>query len=158
MKSLVIALLVAVPPMCQAQSPSTPIPSTFESVGEDRRAIEALLDTYTRAVSRKDEALFETLLLAMDIPFSDAASAIKAKDGAAGTRRYEAFRRGVFGGPPFTQEFREVHITQEGPLAQVSLVFVNSSADGASWGWKTLQLLKTMGRWKIASEFYTGHD
>jgi hypothetical protein len=39
----------------------------------------------------------------------------------------------------------------------VSLVFVNTSPDGSSWGWKTMQLLKVSSQWKIASEFYTGH-
>jgi len=66
-------------------------------------------------------------------------------------------RKEVFEGPPFTQIFRDVYIQQDGPLANVSLVFVNSSADGSSWGWKTMQLLKIDGRWKIASEFFTGH-
>ena len=154
---LAIALLLALAPWCGAQTPATPIPSSFESTGEDRLAIEALLDTYTKAVSTKDQALFETLLLDREIPFSDVYSAIKAKDAAAATNHYDAFRRGVFGGPPFTQKFQDVHITQDGPLAQVSLVFVNSSPDGTSWGWKTLQLLKTAGHWKVASEFYTGH-
>jgi hypothetical protein len=50
-----------------------------------------------------------------------------------------------------------VHIQQDGLLAQVSLVFVNSTAQGDTWGWKTMQLLKVAGQWKIASEFYTGH-
>jgi hypothetical protein len=26
-----------------------------------------------------------------------------------------------------------------------------------AWGWKTLQLLKIAGQWKIASGFYTSH-
>src|SRR5205085_11439699 len=117
----------------------------FESTGEDRQAIEALLDTYTRAVSTKDQALFETLLLDKQIPFSDVASAIEAPAGTATTNHYEAFRRGVFGGPPFTQTFQQIHISQDGPLAQVSVVFVNSSPEGSSWGWKTLQLLKASG-------------
>jgi hypothetical protein len=72
-------------------------------------------------------------------------------------QNYEGFRKQVFEGPLFTQTFRDVHIQQDGPLANVSLVFVNSSADGSSWGWKTMQLLKIDGRWKIASEFFTGH-
>ena len=42
-------------------------------------------------------------------------------------------------------------------FANVSLVFVNTSTQGSSWGWNTLQLLKVGVKWKIASEFYTGH-
>ncbi|MBC7666684.1 MAG: hypothetical protein H7276_23330 [Caulobacter sp.] len=152
-----MALLLALSPCCQAQAASTSVPSSFESTGVDRLAIEALLDTYTRSVSTKDQALFETLLLDKQIPFSDVYSAIDAPDGPAATHHYDAFRRGVFGGPPFTQKFQDIHITQDGPLAQVSLVFVNTSPAGTSWGWKTLQLLKASGHWKIASEFYTGH-
>jgi hypothetical protein len=63
----------------------------------------------------------------------------------------------VFEGRPFTQRFQQVRIEQDGALANVRLVFVNSAADGQSWGWKTLQLVKAGGRWKIASEFYTSH-
>ncbi len=69
----------------------------------------------------------------------------------------DGIQRGVFSGPPFTQKFQDVHVSQDGSLANVSLVYVNSSAEGASWDWKTLQLLRVAGQWKIASEFYTGH-
>jgi len=158
MKVLAIALVLALTPTCKAQTTRTSISPSFESTGADRQSVEALLDTYTRAVSTKDQALFETLLLNKEIAFSDANSAVKSDGAAGGTNHYESFRRGVFDGPPFTQEFQDVHITQDGPLAAVSLVFVNSSSEGKSWGWKTLQLLKVGGKWKIASEFYTGHD
>ena len=130
-----------------------PIPPSFDSVGDDRSAIEALLNSYTKAVSSKDQALFETLLLNKQISFSDVSSAISAKE----TAHYESFRKGVFEVPAFTQRFQDIHVAQDGPLANVSLVFVNTSTKGMSWGWKTLQLLKVEGQWKIASEFYTGH-
>lgn len=158
LKSTIAAILFVVAPWCHAQDPVAPAtPSRFASTGADRSAIEKLLDTYTRAVSTKDQALFETLLLGKDIPFSDVDSAVKGKGAEGSTRRYEAFRHGVFDGPAFTQKFQDVHIAQDGPLADVSLVFVNTSKEGSSWGWKTLQLLKVDGQWKIASEFYTGH-
>jgi hypothetical protein len=136
---------------------AAPVPSSFASSGQDASQIKALLDTYTRAVSTKDEALFETLLLNKTIPFSDVGSAARSNGTAGGTSNYEAFRKGVFEGQPFTQRFERVHIEQDGSLAAVSLVFVNTASAGSSWGWKTLQLLKVAGRWKIASEFYTGH-
>jgi hypothetical protein len=151
------ALLAAALPPGLARAATPPASSNFESAGADRAAIEALLDTYTRAVSTKDQALFETLLLDKDIPFSDVHSSIQGGGAGGGTHHYESFRRGVFAGPPFIQKFQDVHIAQDGPLASVSLVFVNTAADGSSWGWKTLQLLKVDGHWKIASEFYTGH-
>lgn len=149
---LAATLLVALA-ASTTQAATTPVPPSFDSTGADRRAIEALLDTYTRAVSTKDEPLFETILLNEDIPFSDVGSAIKSGD----THHYAGFREGVFAGAPFTQRFQDVHIAQDGPLAQVSLVFVNTADGRSTWGWKTLQLLKVAGQWKIASEFYTGH-
>ncbi len=151
-KHLAATLLVALAATATPAA-TTPIPPSFDSTGADRQAIQALLDTYTRAVSTKDQALFETLLLAKDIPFSDSGSATRNGD----THHYESFRRGVFAGVPFTQKFQDVHVTQDGPLAQVSLVFVNTADGQSTWGWKTLQLLKVGGQWKIASEFYTGH-
>lgn len=157
MKAVTAALLLAVTATASTNASATPIPARFDSAGEDRKAIQALLDTYTKAVSSKNEALFETLLLTKDIPFSDAPSAIRADGAAKGAVHYESFRKGVFEGPAFTQRFQNVHVEQDGPLAAVSLVFVNSSPQGSSWGWKTLQLLKLAGQWKIASEFYTGH-
>ncbi len=158
LKTMAAALLLAVASLCCEQASAAPIPQNFDSTGADRQAIETLLETYTRAVSTKNQALFETLLLNKDIPFSDAYSAAKGKGAEDATRRYADFRRGVFEGPPFTQKFQDVHIAQDGPIADVSLVFVNSSSQGSSWGWKTLQLLRIAGQWKIASEFYTGHD
>lgn len=150
LQSLILSAILAIAPL---GAMAAPIPAAFESVGEDRKAIEALLDTYTKAVSGKDQALFETILLNKEIPFSDIGSAVKG----TGTQHYESFRKGVFEGPAFTQRFQDVHIDQDGALANVSLVFVNTAAQGTSWGWKTLQLLKIGGQWKIASEFYTGH-
>jgi hypothetical protein len=71
-KNTALALLVAMAPLCHAQSAPPVIPPDFASTGTDRQSIETLLETYARAVSTKDQALFETLLLNKDIPFSDA--------------------------------------------------------------------------------------
>lgn len=155
-QTMALALLASVVPLAPALAGA--IPANFESRGEDRKAIEALLRTYTEAVSRKDEARFEALLLNKEISFSDAPSAARANGAERGAEHYDSFRKGVFEGPAFTQRFQDVHIAQDGPLANVTVVFVNSSPKGTSWGWKTLQLLKVAGRWKIASEFYTGHS
>ena len=148
------AVLLVILSLLNVGAGSVPIPPGFESVGNDRKAIDALLGNYTKAVSSKDQALFETLLLNKQTTFSDVSSAIAAKEAA----HYDSFRKGVFDGPAFTQRFQDIHVAQDGPLADVSLVFVNTSAKGVSWGWKTLQLLKVEGKWKIASEFYTGHS
>ena len=134
-----------------------PIPAQFASIGDDRSAIEALLTTYTTAVSTKNEPSFEDLLLNKDIPFSGVGAQDRSGGRSVVTANYDSFRRGVFQGPPFTQRFQDIHINQDGRLASVSLVFINTAADGASWGWKSLQLLKVGDRWKIASEFYTSH-
>jgi hypothetical protein len=58
-------------------------------------------------------------------------------------------------GRHFQQSFSKVHIEQDGALAQVSLDFVTREGDGGGIGWKTLQLVKTAGGWKIASELFT---
>lgn len=134
-----------------------PVPATFESRGEDRTAIGVLLDTYTKAVSTKDQALFESLLLDKAIPFSGVPLSAEGKGAFVQTSHYEEFRKGVFEGEPFTQTFRDIQIHQDGTLAQVSLVFENTTATAKSWGWKTMELLKVDGRWKIAAEFFTGH-
>jgi len=152
-----IPLLVAISVPLPAAARAVPLPAHFDSVGADRKAIEALLASYTRAVSTKDEALFETLLLNTSIPFAGVGPSGVANRAPGGTDQYQSFREGVFGGGPFAQRFQDIHIEQDGPLASVSLVFVNTSPQGSSWGWKTMQLLKVSGQWKIASEFYTGH-
>ena len=142
-----------VPPVCEAGAPSAEV---LQETAQDRHDIEALLATYTRAVSTKDQAMFETLLLNKDIPFAyvDGSSAKVAKQPISD---YEGFRKGVFLGSPFTQSFKNVSIEQDGNLASVKLVFVNTTAQSSSWGWKTMLLLKVNGTWKIASEFFTGH-
>lgn len=64
----------------------------------------------------------------------------------------------MFEGEPFIQRFQNIHIEQDGELAQVSLVFVNSTAKEEIWGWEMMQLVRVGGRWKIAAEFFTGHE
>lgn len=130
-------------------------PTHFDSTGTDRAAIEALLATCTQAVSTRDQALLETLLLDKSIPFSSIPATGWAS--GAGTSNYEAFSKAVSEGTPFTQRFKDVRVEQDGNLATVMLVFINTRPQGESWGWKALQLLKVDGTWKIASEFYTSH-
>lgn len=157
-KEFLIAMTVLLSAQAaDAQSTPPVIPSTFESAGADRRAITALLDNYTRAVSTQDQRLFETLLLSQAIPFSSVDAATAAADREDGARNYPAFRRGVFEGQRFTQRFQDVQIEQDGALANVRLVFVNTKEESESWGWKVLHLLKVDGEWKIASEFWSIH-
>ena len=158
MRCSLCSLVLLLPLLSATPLSATPTPRRFDSTGEDKAAIAKLLHTYTEAVSSKNQNLFESLLLNKDIPFSEASSAIKAGVVSHGTQNYEGFRESVFEGPPFTQRFQDVHIDQDGPLAAVSLVFINESPGGSSWGWKALQLLKIKGQWKIASEFFTGHS
>jgi hypothetical protein len=157
MKTLPVTLVLLISAAFGGSTSTDPIPARFDSVGADRQAILALLHAYTEAVSDKDQARFETLLLSKSIPFSAASVAIRASDPANDTRNYENFRRAVFEGTPFTQRFQNIRIQQDGSLASVSLVFVNTTATDSTWGWKTMQLLKVSGSWKIASEFFTGH-
>jgi hypothetical protein len=158
MKPTLAALVLLISAASGASTFADPIPARFESTGTDREAILALLAAYTQAVSSKDQGRFETLLLSKSIPFSRASVAVSTGDAADGTRNYEGFRKAVFEGAPFTQRFQNVRIEQDGPLAAVSVVFVNTTTKGSTWGWKTMQLLKVNGSWKIASEFFTGHS
>lgn len=142
----VIAALAITPPLKAAM--------------DDDASIRALLDAYTGAVTRKDPAAFEALLLDERIPFSyvDAGKGLK-KD--ADLRGYPGFRQAVFGGTErFSQTFDHVRIERDGALAAVTLHFQTRSVPGPSVfeGFKTLQLVKVDGRWKIASEFFTGQN
>ena len=162
MRTTVLALILSIvgfaTTLFHAAPAPAPISAKLESTPADKQAIQALLDNYTKAVSNKDQALFESLLLNKSISFSHVNAAAKKADQEDGSRNYEQFRKAVFEGPPFTQRFQNIEIRQDGILADVSLVFVNTSASGVGWGWKTLQLLKVDGRWKIASEFFTTHS
>lgn len=153
---LAAALLAAAASVTAADTPAAPpIPSSFDAAGPERAAILELLANYTKAVSSKDQPLFESLLLNKAIPFSYVPDGPGAH--LASIANYEDFRRGVFEGRPFTQRFSDVHIQSDGNLAVASLVFVNTDGHGETWGWKTLHLLRTAGGWKIASEFFTIH-
>jgi len=74
------------------------------------------------------------------------------------TRHYENFRKPVFESDKrYTEHFYNVHIDQDDTLAQVSLDFITQETKTGRgvYGWKTLQLLKIQGHWKIASVLFT---
>ncbi len=150
------ALFVAFPALAAAPA----YLSQHETSADDLAAIQTLLTTYTTAVTNHDEAAFETLLLNEAVPFSGVTGKLGA--GAAtppDTQRYSDFRKSIFApGARYSQQFYNVQIQQDGSLAQVALDFVtkDEASGQAGYGWKTLQLLKVQGHWKIASEFYTG--
>ncbi len=150
------ATALAITLLLSAAATAAPIPKTFESMPPDRQAIQTLLASYTKAVSTKNQTLFESLLLSKNITFAPAPAG-KSPITSTELQNYAAFSKGVFQGAPFSQRFQDVHIAQDGPLANVSLVFVNTMGNQSSWGWKTMLLLKVQGTWKIASELYTGH-
>jgi hypothetical protein len=111
-------------------------------------------------VTHGDQKSFEALLLNDEIPFSstDELVAPHAKGEVVDTHRYSGFRQAVFeSGVQYSQQFFNVRIEQDGELAQVSLDFVTTrvKTGKSSFGWKTLQLLKLQGQWKIVSELYT---
>jgi hypothetical protein len=127
---------------------------------EDKRAIERVLATYTKSVTDGNEAAFTALLLNVEVPFSSTRELVtgKADPGHTQTHNYEQFRQAVFAsGKHYEQYFYNEKIEQDGELAQVSVDFVTTEAGThkGGFGWKTLQLLKMQGEWKIASEFYT---
>ena len=129
----------------------------------DDQAIRQVLDNYTQSVSSGNQALFESQLLDEKIPFFGLGGTLDPdfKPGLASVQDYASFRKGVFeSGTKFKQRFFNVKIEHDGDLAQASLNFETirtESGDGGQ-GWKTLQLLKVAGHWKIVSEFYTVYD
>jgi len=157
-KMRVILLFILAFLVTATQGYAAPGSERLDSVGADRAAIDKLLSEYTAAVSTQDQQRFEVLLLNKSIPFSDADAAASANGAEHGTQNYEQFRKSVFEGPAFHQRFQNVRVQQAGALAQVSLVFINTTSTESSAGWKTMQLLKTGGQWKIVSEFFTGLD
>lgn len=155
-----MALLLAIAPLAAMAEDGPAYLRKHEATIEDHQAIAKLLDTYTASVTKGDEAAFEALLIDDQVPFSSTGEITgHGADGqAVTTRNYQRFRKSVFeSGVRYTQHFYNIRIDQDGPLAQVSLDFITQETKSGKggYGWKTLQLLKVQGHWKIASEFYT---
>ena len=147
------ALAVPPPPAAFAGHAATP---------EDDAAIHRLLDAYRAAVKSGDEPAFAALLLNEHVPFLAVQAGALAKTRADGVdqQRYADFRQAIFGtAQRYEQRFDNVRILQDGALAQVSLDFVTVDAgtDRGGYGWKTIELLKVGGQWRIASEFFTAY-
>lgn len=148
---------------CCAMSSDAQADSFVHTVNEaDQRAIARVLDSYTRAVSNGDEAAFSKLLLNENIPFfcTDDLAQSPAKQQPLDVRQYKGFRDAVFRSHAhLAQHFAHVHIEQDGDLAAVSLDFftLKAGTNRGSYGFKTLQLIKVAGTWKIASEFYSAY-
>ena len=162
-RSIPVLVLAAMASVAHAVPPP---PAEFaghhEATAEDRAAIERLLDAYRAAVKNGDEAGFAALLLNERVPFLTVKAAdlgkVRARD--VDDQRYPDFRAAVFGsGKHYEQRFDNIRILQDGALAQVSLDFVTVAAgtDKGGYGWKTLELLKVAGGWRIAGEFYTAY-
>lgn len=126
----------------------------------DIQAIHKVLERYTAAVGDRDSKEFENLLLDLQVPFASAQRFAESLSNGQPLeiRRYPEFRAAMFEADVgYSQTFHNVEIRMDGVLAQVCLDFVTTPNVGAGgrYGWKTLQLLKVYGQWKIASEFYT---
>ena len=129
----------------------------------EKAAIEHVLSVYTTSLSSGNEAIFASIFLNDRVPFASTAELKLADADSAQLQmnRYAAFKRVVFeSGRHFEQKFYNVHIEQDGALAQVSLDFLTKEvgAHGGTYGWKSLTLLKVSGQWKIASELYTAYS
>lgn len=129
-----------------------------ETDNSDHAAIVKLVSSYTRFVGERDRKGFESLLLDKEVPFSTVSANRPTADSEA-LKNYAGFDKGIFAGDyPYRQQFSNVKIEQVGPIAQVSLNFTVERLDGKNQvyaGWKILQLVKTNGTWKIASELWT---
>ncbi|BDU22573.1 nuclear transport factor 2 family protein [Dyella sp. GSA-30] len=165
-RKLTILSMIAMLPLALSPAMALDIPpgaAKHEVSAEDQRAIRDLLATYTRAVSTSDEAAFASILLNEQIPFfsTDGLARRDASQPPPDTRQYQDFRDAVFRSHQhLTQRFYNVRIEQDGELAAVSLDFVTllTGTQRGSYGWKTLQLIKVGGTWKIASEFYSAYS
>ena len=165
-RKLTILSMIAMLPLALCPAMAHEIPpgaAKHEVSSEDQRAIKDLLATYTRAVSTRDEAAFSGILLNEQIPFfsTDGLARTDASQQPPDTRQYHGFRDAVFRSHQhLTQRFYNVSIEQDGELASVSLDFVTllTGTQRGSYGWKTLQLIKVNGAWKIASEFYSAYS
>jgi hypothetical protein len=148
-------------PLCAGSQDTAPsYVNEHRTTADDVAAIERVLRAYTTSVTNGDKATFEALLLNEEVPFTstDELGTVGASARNVDTRRYPRFRKAIFeSGVQYTQRFYNVHIQQDGDLAQVSLDFVTKAvkSGGGGFGWKTLQLLKVSGQWRIASEIYT---
>ena len=160
---LIPALLLAAIAASAMAVPPPPVAfAGHATTAEDDAAIRHLLDAYRAAVKTGDQAAFSALLLDEHVPFLAVQTGALAKANAEGvdTRHYADFRAAIFGSAQrYEQRFDNVRILQDGALAQVSLDFVTVDAgtDRGGYGWKTLELLKVAGGWRIASEFYTAY-
>jgi Putative lumazine-binding len=155
---ILLSILVALPLSSGAETPG--FIGKHENAEAEKRAIEQVLNSYTQSVTQGDEAAFSALLLNEQIPFTSTSklSESDADPQHTETRDYQSFKRSVFeSGKRYQQAFYNIRIEQDGALAQASLDFVTRirDTDKGGYGWKTLQLLKVQGQWKIASEFYT---
>jgi hypothetical protein len=158
--SALAALAVSAPLCAGGQDTAPAYINEHRATADDVAAIERVLRAYTTSVTNGDKATFEALLLNEEVPFTstDELVALGANARNVDTRRYPRFRKAVFeSGVQYTQHFYNIHIQQDGDLAQVSLDFVTKAvkSGGGGFGWKTLQLLKVNGQWRIASEIYT---
>lgn len=160
MKTLRLLFATMVTVMSVSAEPLPAGLSRHATTEQDRQAIAAVLDRYTRCVSTGDEAGFRALLVDDDIPFSTIPADGTASDAStARLRRFAGFRDAVFRtGRKYRQTFHNVRIEQDGALAQASVDFVTRRDGGGSYGWKVLQLVRTASGWKIASEFFTIRD
>lgn len=119
-----------------------------------------MLANYRTAVVNRDEDLFMSAILDERIAFYavSESDSLPATLNVSGLADLAQFRKTVFHSERrFKQSFDNVRIDQDGALAQVSLHFITRvvGEKGGGEGWKSLQLLRVDGQWKIASELYT---
>lgn len=135
--------------------------------GQDQNAAEHLaianvLETYSTAVSKRDESLFLTTLVSQAITFFSVgdSNSVEPELTTARMQNYKSFSDGIFHSDErYLQTFERIQISREGALATASLYFTTHRlvSGGTSHGWKTLQMVKVGTQWKIASEIFTAH-
>jgi hypothetical protein len=130
-------------------------------VAPDQAAITAVINTYSKAVATRNEALFMSTMLDDQIPLFSANDdpSQKASLKSADIHELSDLRNAFFHSKgQFQVTFDHISVQQDRSLAQVFAHFVTSVGPNAKPvldGWKSIQLLKVGSQWKIVSELYT---
>jgi ketosteroid isomerase-like protein len=135
--------------------------ASSSTAAPDQVAITDVINTYSKAVATRDEALFMSTMLDDQVPLFSANDDPSQKTSlkSADMRELSGLRNIFFHGKEqFQVTFDHITVQQDRSLAQVFAHFVTSVGPKAKPildGWKSIQLLKVGSQWKIVSELYT---
>ncbi|MHA3789013.1 nuclear transport factor 2 family protein [Flavobacterium hauense] len=134
---------------------------------DDKRAINGIVDVYSKAVIQRDSVAFYKLFNSDAVTWCAALkerSQIKEVEikgvKEAGSNyfsgSYKGFMRSLFRHKTTEDKFDNIKIVEDGTVASVAMDY-SFWADGimTNWGSKYLGLIKREGQWKITSVIYS---